>query len=102
MARAKTKRTQDKIQEQMTNPTAAQQVIDRPIQQDEEQSHKESGNGHLWTDAGARSRTPSLGLQMLRKEIGNRVVAFNAVLVFEHVVAFVFEDQQVYLLALGF
>ena len=102
MTRAKTERAQGEIQEQMTDPTITQQVIDRPIQQDEEQGHQESGYGHLWTGTGASSRTPSLGLQMLLKEIGNRVVAFHAVIVFEHVVAFVFEDEQVNVLALGF
>lgn len=109
MTTAEANGAQAKIQQQITDPTASQQVIDRAIKQHEEQGHKESGDGHKNSLSlrlceapfkEAQARAGHLRFQMLGEEVNNRVIAGDAVFIFEHVMAFVFEDQQVDFLTL--
>jgi len=44
----------------------------------------------------------NLRIQMFRKEIGDRVITGDAILVLENIMTFIFEDQQFHILAFGF
>ena len=104
MSAAETEGTQTEIQKKMTDPAAPQEMIDRAVQQHEEQSYEEGWDGHIRSALAGLSPCGSnkhggLWIQMPGKEIHNRVITRNAVLVFEHVVTLVFEDQQIDILA---
>lgn len=88
----------------MPSPAITDEMISSAIQTGKQQGEEESWQGHenkkLHRHKTHRACS-QLRFQVLREEVGDGVVAGDPVLIFEHIMAFVLEDQQVDILALG-
>ena len=86
-----TENAETEIQKQAQPISIPQDVKEKSDQQGDDQPKQNEWKLHLY-----------LRFEMLRKEIGNGVVAGDAILVLQNIVTFIFKDQQFDLFAFGF
>lgn len=104
MPGSKTQSAEKQVEHQMPTAPIADEMIGCTVQAGKQQGEEKSWQGHKGNRLcrhKSRRACSKLRFQVLCEEISDGVVAGDPVLIFEHIMAFIFEDQQVDILALG-